>query len=286
MVIRGLSDRYNNVLLNGAMLPSSEPNKRNFAFDMVPSALLEEIVVNKTATPDLTGEFAGGLVQIRTKSIPDQNFFQLTVGTGFNTQSTGKEMLGLDRGKNAWAGFASDIHNKPQGMTFGEYSRLEAQVHHKNTPADNPIRRQMHQFLGTMPDNWMLKKYTAQPMQNYQVQLGRVMQFRNENRFGLLAALTYRNDQDIERREMYAIYSNDFKGTNNKYATTLGGSLNLSYQTRKHKFTLQNTYNRKFSDAMWKYTGVDGDNNDMQHNSYSNVTIINQLFQSQLGVSI
>lgn len=282
VVIRGLSDRYNNVLLNGAMLPSSEPNKRNFAFDMVPSALLDRIIVNKTATPDLTGEFAGGLVQVETKDIPTENFLQLTMGMGFNTQSTGKDMIGLDRGKNAWIGFASDVHKKPAGMSFGEYSALQATVP-RNTPASDPARQQMHRFLAGMPDNWTLKKYTALPTQNYQLQLGRVIPFKNESRLGVVAAITYRNEQDIEKRNLYSIYSNNFQGTNNHYTTALGASLNLGYQFKKHKFTLQNTYNRKFSDNMWKYTGVDGDNSNMRHDDYNNVTIINQLFQSQLG---
>jgi len=45
-----MSDRYNNVLLNGSQLPSTEPNRRDFAFDVIPSALVDNIVVNKTAT--------------------------------------------------------------------------------------------------------------------------------------------------------------------------------------------------------------------------------------------
>ena len=282
VVIRGLSDRYNNVLLNGAMLPSSEPNKRNFSFDMVPSAILDRIVVNKTATPDLTGEFTGGLVQIETKDIPTENFLQLTVGSGFNSQSTGKDMVGLDHGKNAWAGFASDIHDKPTGMTFGEYSTLEGQVTRATLPTD-PNRQKIHQFLKTMPENWTLKKYTGMPTQNYQLQVGRVIPFKDKSRLGVIAALTYRNEQDIENRSLYLINSNDFSGTNNKYSTTLGGSLNLGYQFGKHKFTFQNTYNRKFSDDLWKYSGVDGDNNNTRQDGYTNVTIINQLFQTQVG---
>lgn len=282
VVIRGLSDRYNNVLLNGAMLPSSEPNKRNFAFDMVPSAILDRVVVNKTATPDLTGEFAGGLVQVETRDIPTENFLQITIGTGYNTQSTGKDMYGLDRGNKAWLGFASDVHKKPAGMTFGEYSALQATVP-RNTPATDPARVKMHGFLSGMPDNWTIRKYTAMPTQNYQLQLGRVIPFKNDSRLGLVAGLAYRNDQDIERRKLYAIYGNNFEGTNNHYTTTLGGTLNMGYQFRKHKFTLQNTYNRKFSDNMWKYAGVDGDNGNMRHDSYNNVTIISQLIQSQLG---
>ncbi|MGN7723752.1 TonB-dependent receptor domain-containing protein [Chitinophaga sp. 22620] len=167
-------------------------------------------------------------------------------------------------------------------MSFGEYSALEATVP-RTAPATDPARRQMHQFLSGIPDNWTLRKYTASPTQNYQVQLGRVIPFKNESRLGVIAALTYRNEQDIEKRSLHTIYGNHFEGANNHYATTLGGTLNLGYQLSRHKFTLQNTYNRKFSDNMWKYTGVDGDNSNMRHDSYNNVTIINQLFQSQLG---
>ncbi|WP_188316016.1 TonB-dependent receptor [Chitinophaga agrisoli] len=282
VVVRGLSDRYNNVLLNGAQLPSSEPNRRNFAFDMIPSAILDRIVVNKTATPDLTGEFTGGLVQIETKDIPDSNFYQVTIGTGYNTQSTGKDMFGLDRGKNAWIGFGSEIHKKPAGMDFGEYNGLERSID-RTAPATDPTRQKMHQFLGSMPDNWLLKKYVAAPMQNYQLQLGRVIPFKNESRLGIIAALTYRNEQTIENRDMVSLPFFNYKGTANNYATTLGGSLNLGYRFGKNKITLQNTYNRKFSDVLWKYTGKNIDNADQRVDNYSNVTIINQLFQSQLG---
>ncbi|WP_164974221.1 TonB-dependent receptor [Filimonas effusa] len=282
VVVRGLSERYNNVLLNGAMLPSSEPNRRNFAFDMVPSSILDRVVVNKTATPDLTGEFSGGLVLVETKDIPAENFLQLTVGTGYNTQSTGKDMIGLNRGNNAWIGFASDVHKKPEGMSWGEYNNMESKVS-RTTPASDPNRQKMHQFLSTMPENWTLKKYTAMPTQNYQVQLGRVMPFSNDSRLGLVAALTYRNEQTIQQRDLHDPFKFDYAGTANKYATTLGGSFNMGYQIGKHKFTWQNTYNRRFSDQLWKYTGIDIDNSDARQDSYNSVTVINQLFQSQLG---
>jgi TonB-dependent receptor len=282
VVVRGLSDRYNNVLLNGAMLPSSEPNKRNFAFDMIPSALLDRIIVNKTATPDLTGEFTGGLVQIETKDIPAENFLQITVGTGYNTQSTGKEMIGLDRGSNAYAGFRSDIHKKPSGMSFGEYSELQSKVS-RTAPATDPVRQQMHQFLRTIPENWIMKKYTALPAQNYQAQFGRVISLKQDQQLGIMATASYRNDQDIEKRSLYAIYSNDFNGTNNKFSTVLGGSLHVGYKFRKHSLSLQSTFTQKFSDEMFRYTGMDGDNGDMKHDSYTNVTIISQMWQHRLG---
>ena len=61
VIVRGLSDRYNAAVINNALLPSTEPDKKAFSFDVIPAALIDNIIINKTATPDLTGEFAGGL---------------------------------------------------------------------------------------------------------------------------------------------------------------------------------------------------------------------------------
>jgi len=67
VIVRGLSDRYNSAMLNSALLPSSEPDKKAFSFDMFPAALIDNIIINKTATPEFTGEFSGGLVLVNIK---------------------------------------------------------------------------------------------------------------------------------------------------------------------------------------------------------------------------
>jgi outer membrane receptor protein involved in Fe transport len=93
VIVRGLSDRYNSAMINGAQMPSSEPDKKAFSFDVIPSNLIDNIIINKTATPDLTGEFAGGLVQIQTKDIPTSNQINVGVSLGFNTQSAFKDFV-------------------------------------------------------------------------------------------------------------------------------------------------------------------------------------------------
>ncbi|RZM10619.1 MAG: hypothetical protein EOO88_47930 [Pedobacter sp.] len=60
VIVRGLSDRYNNASLDNSSLPSTEPNRKAFSFDIVPAGLIDNIVVSKTATPDLNADFAGG----------------------------------------------------------------------------------------------------------------------------------------------------------------------------------------------------------------------------------
>lgn len=89
VVIRGLSDRYNVVVLNGARLPSSDPDKRAVNIDIFPSGLIETLISSKTFTPDLPGEATGGYLNIITKRVPSQPFLNWSFSTGYNTQTTG-----------------------------------------------------------------------------------------------------------------------------------------------------------------------------------------------------
>jgi hypothetical protein len=72
-IIRGMSDRYNAAYLNGSPFPSSESDRRAFAFDIFPAGILDNLVILKTATPELPGDFAGGVILITTKNIPEKN---------------------------------------------------------------------------------------------------------------------------------------------------------------------------------------------------------------------
>ena len=110
-IIRGLNDRYNIALLNGALLSSTEPDRKAFSFDLFPSAMLDNLVVVKTASADLPGEFAGGAILVNTKDIPDENYVRVNVGAGYNSVSTfkpyqtgqggGTDFLGTDDGTRA-----------------------------------------------------------------------------------------------------------------------------------------------------------------------------------------
>ncbi len=70
--VRGLGGRYSSTHMNGIELPSSDPNKKSFQMDLIPSNLLDNIVTLKTFTPDKPGNFSGGIVDIGTKSFPEE----------------------------------------------------------------------------------------------------------------------------------------------------------------------------------------------------------------------
>lgn len=104
IVIRGLADRYNQAMLNGILLTSTEPDRKTFSFDLIPSSMIDNIIINKAFVPEYPGEWAGGLIQVNTKDIPAKNFLNIQLGTGFNTQTVGKNFLKDKGGKGEWLG--------------------------------------------------------------------------------------------------------------------------------------------------------------------------------------
>ncbi len=87
VLVRGLADRYNSAWLNKTPLPSTEPDRRAFSFDIIPTSLIDNIIVAKSASANLPGDWAGGLVQVSTKEVSD-NFFNISLGSGWGSVST------------------------------------------------------------------------------------------------------------------------------------------------------------------------------------------------------
>ncbi len=103
--IRGLGDRYASTLLNGAALPSADPDRKAFQLDLFPAALLENIVTLKTFTPDKPGDFSGGLIDVATKSFPDRFTLQVSATTTYDDQASWiNNFLSYPGSKADWRG--------------------------------------------------------------------------------------------------------------------------------------------------------------------------------------
>jgi len=117
IVVRGLADRYNQAMLNGILLTSTEPDRKTFSFDLIPSSMIDNIVINKAFVPEYPGEWAGGLIQVNTKDIPAKGFFNIQLGGGFNTQTTGKDFYVDKVGKQSWLGIDDGSRALPDAYT-------------------------------------------------------------------------------------------------------------------------------------------------------------------------
>ena len=109
VVVRGLGDRYSKTILNGLDVPGLDPDRNSVQLDIFPTNLVNSIIVYKSFTPDLPGDFTGGMVNIETKDFPESETFNISMGLGINPSMNlrddyitypggGKDWLGFDDG--------------------------------------------------------------------------------------------------------------------------------------------------------------------------------------------
>lgn len=104
--VRGLSDRYSQVLLNGAVIPSLDARKNSIQMDVFPTNALDNLMISKTFSPNLPGSFTGGLIDVRTKDFPEKFNLQYSVSVGFNPNvNWNNDFLTSGRSSSDWAGF-------------------------------------------------------------------------------------------------------------------------------------------------------------------------------------
>jgi TonB-dependent receptor len=255
VIIRGLSDRYNTALLDNSPLPSTEANRKAFSFDIVPSALIDNLIISKTATPNLPGDFAGGAVQIVTRDIPDANFTNISIGYTYNTQSTFKDFKSGYRNPSDYFGFDDGSRQLPTNFPSSAKVLSSGLTAEQNISAVKSLNR-----------NYNILNWNAMPAQNYQVSLGRVKDIgKNGNRLGALLAITYRNGQQTSLDARRDFYVYDFHDDLYKFSTNLGAVANFGYNFGKNKITFKNIYNRTFDDQFTYRTGTNtGNSSDVR----------------------
>lgn len=255
VIVRGLGDRYNSAMINGALLPSTEPDKKAFSFDVVPAGLIDNIVINKTATPEMTGEFTGGLVQITTRDIPVNNTLSIGFGLGFNTQSIGKDFTRNKKGKTDWLGF-DDGQRKLSALyptKYGEYNKLSQEERYAISQSFND-------------EVYPEEVSTAGPIQTYNLTWSNVERFKNGHSFGTVVGLNYRNSKllfpQVERSVFEADGNNIFKynDAQNRYSTSTGVVANFAYTFGKTKLAFKNLFNQLFEDNYYHRLGNNTDN--------------------------
>ena len=262
--VRGMGERYNNVQLNGASLPSTEPNRRNFAFDVIPSGLVDNVTIAKTFTPDLPGEFTGGLVEVNTLAVPEKKFVNISLGTGMNTQSTGKDFLSNQRFKSDWL-----LGNVDDRQWYTGRTEEAKGINTQNAALKN---------------TYGMRKFTAMPVQNYAITVGAPFQLYNGHKLGFIAALTYRNEQTTEEfKEMTTITKDSLNGPGMRYkfVTAVGAIANVGWEMPNHKITWRNMFNNRFQHTnmeryIYKYT-----TSANTYEQYS-VPLRSQIWQTQL----
>lgn len=261
VLVRGIGERYNSAVLDGTVLPSTEAQSRNFSFDMIPSGLVDNVVVSKTVTPDMNASFGGGLIQINTKDIPNENFISFTAGTSYNDQSTGKDFLSHKRGKYDYFGFDDGRRDFPTGLV-----QTDRNVAPNTTLTDQEYQKKViDQSKRFTNDNYTLYRSKAAPSQNYQFTIGRLLSLgtTTNNKLGFTGSLTYRNTQNtnIISKQIRGDWNPNYNNHGAAYGfnTTWGALFNAGLQLGNNRFSFRNTYTRVFDNALTQITGYNVD---------------------------
>ncbi|RKR82106.1 TonB-dependent receptor-like protein [Mucilaginibacter gracilis] len=278
VVVRGLSERYNNAELNGQSVPSTELNRKAFSFDIIPSNMVDAVTVTKTLTPDKSAEFGGGLVQVQTKDIPDENFTTLNIGGSVNSNTTGKDFLTLPMETRNY--FALPAGNR---NLFGKLDWKSSNDVLANTTLNAASGNYDVNDPKAFANNWGLSKLNPAPAPNLQFSLGRVYSLKNNQRIGLIASAGYRNTfltQDIESTRFgFEETQNPLIGKRYGFTANLSGLAGLSYGTERLKLGLQSIYLRTLDQQLLIGTG---NKDGFKQLGYFDQTTASSLSQNQL----
>lgn len=271
VVVRGLSDRYNAAMLNTAQLPSSEPDRKAFSFDMFPAALIDNIIIHKTATPEFTGEFSGGLVQVNTRDIPTKDVLTVGVGIGYNNQSTFKPFTSNARNQNDWLGFDDGTRDLPESFPANarDYRALGKDA--------AGVARQVALTQEFSGDVYRERTTDAMPIYNFNATYAKTHRFKQGGTLGTLVGLTYRKAQlvyEVDRRfyEADGTVIFDYKDRQNLYQVNWGGVANISYVKGRTKISWKNLFNQLYEDKYYVREGYNTSRlNDLKlYSSYLN----------------
>lgn len=116
IIVRGLSQRYNNVWINGGAVPSTEADGRAFSFDIIPSSQIDNLVIVKSPTAELPADFSGGFIKITTKDTPEKSSVSLNLTSGFNTVTQFHDTRLPEGSSTDWLGF--DAGKRPLSKDF------------------------------------------------------------------------------------------------------------------------------------------------------------------------
>lgn len=212
--VRGLGDRYSSTSINGIRLPSIDPYRNSAQLDLVPTNLLDNIIAAKTFTPDLPGDFTGGSINIKTKSLPERFTYNVSLSTSYNSQNNLRDdFLGFDAGEQAWLGFNDGKLDRPsvldrediQGV-LNRNAALQANLLNNDEPAflmDEAARAFNQQFTPSINNSFL--DYNISASLGNQFSLG-------GKPLGFLLTMNYARNFRQYQNGLQAVYVNEGTG--------------------------------------------------------------------------
>ena len=261
VMIRGLSQRYNNVWINQGAVPSSEADSRAFSFDIIPSSQIDNMIIIKSAAPQYPADFTGGFIELTTKSIPDSNSLSISIGSNFNSETHFKQFLGGKRGPTDFLGFDNSLRPLHAGI------HTKMNTYPENHSAINLLDNQLN-------NDWKIRKRHPLGDLKFNLAFNRVWRWDSEKEFGLLASANYSNSYksylnmenslfgSYDQVNNHPVYLRQSKDNQYSQDVKLGMLLNLAYRfDSNHQLEFKNSFNQLGKDRYTEREGFDAQSN-------------------------
>lgn len=252
VIIRGLNERYNTAKMNGALLPSTEPDKKAFAFNIIPASLIDQVLIYKSMTPDLPADFAGGAIDITTKDFPNKRVSELSLSLGYQGNTTFRAFKkSTVTGKYDFTGYFDERRSLPAA-----YNHYKSDFSHQ----DDGIKMAVTEKFS---NNFGFKK-TANSLPDISIAYtgGDTRYTSSDKKFGYIYSLGYSasrevltgsiKDYSIDKREIYNSSSTQYAYKYAHYAL-----LNLSYAfNSRNRLLFKNIYNNQLTSELTQRAGA------------------------------
>jgi hypothetical protein len=182
VVVRGLGGRYVNALLNGAPLPPTDPDQPGVQLDLFPASLLNSLTLNKTFTPDMPGDFAGGSLNLTTRDFPQRLLLQLSVSAGGDTNTHTGRVLGAQGGSLDALGFDDGTRALPASVPA-----VSLRAGNQGLTADDVAA-----VARTFENRWSVQRVLPRPNLSGSVTVGNTLRLFGRP-LGFLFSLSYGN---------------------------------------------------------------------------------------------
>jgi len=194
--VRGLNERYSTVMLNGIIAPSSEVDSKAFAFDMIPSNMLDRMLVYKSGSPELPGEFAGADINIYTKSVVEENSLTLSVIGSFRARTTGKNVaVGSEKASMDWLGVDDGTRQLPSKFPSTNLRNLSL--------SDPNEQNKLVSATRMLPNTWGTRDLNVSPDFRANLDLARTMHLGNMKLDNITSLSYAQTNQRLELNQNY-----------------------------------------------------------------------------------
>jgi hypothetical protein len=258
--VRGLGERYSNTTLAGAVIPTTEPDKKVVPLDLFPTGLIDSVQIAKSYAPDKPAEFAGGLVQIVPLKFPSRPTLDLSYGFGHYSAATGKDILLSPLGGSDWLGFDDGARELPASFPANKIVRRGIY-----TPDTGYSASEITAFGRALDNRWWPESAEGKLGQNWNVVFG-----QRFGRLGIVASGThsYKEQYVDENRKFFNIGEDDALVAQTDYdmrtgtqRAQLGVVANAAYQfSPNHRIAVENFYTHSGRDEGRYFEGANIDN--------------------------